>query len=390
MARTIHPFPARMAPDIAIAKLEGHPSNAHLRVLDPMCGSGTVLAAAAERGHSSYGYDMDPLAVLMSRVATQPVDLDQLASEAGRVLDDARHDTSDERLWADQETSDFADYWFGASQQTQLTRLARAISHLRQRESREALQIALSRLIVTKAPRASLAADTSHSRPHKVTAESEFDVYRGFERSVAQLTGLLAKRVITGTSEVALGDARRLDLPDASIDLVITSPPYLNAIDYLRGHRMSLIWLGHSVRELRGIRGESIGTERALKVPDAEITRMVDEVRSRVALPEVLPAAMIARYAQDLTRFSSELRRVCRPGAEVVTVVGNSTLRGNYIENDLLVRRALVNVGFTVTRRVERELPENRRYLPVSARSQGSERLGKRMRAEIVVTAVAA
>jgi hypothetical protein len=55
----IHPFPARMAPGIALEALGE--SKAPLRVLDPMVGSGTVLAVARARGHHAFGVDLDPL-----------------------------------------------------------------------------------------------------------------------------------------------------------------------------------------------------------------------------------------------------------------------------------------------------------------------------------------
>ena len=251
---------------------------------------------------------------------------------------------------------------------------------------RQALQVALSRIIVTKSPKASLAADTSHSRPHRVATDSDYDVYQGFTGSVASLTKLLDQREITGEAIVERGDARALDLFDNSIDLIITSPPYLNAIDYLRGHRMSLIWLGHSIPELRKIRSDSIGAERAL---DGEALKQVDEmvatIKGEVDAPEKLPLATITRYAHDLTLFAGELHRVCKAGAEVVTVIGNSTLRGNYIQNDVLVRSAYESAGFSSKSRAERELPENRRYLPMQTGNRDSS-LAKRMRSEVVLT----
>ncbi|MFC4157517.1 hypothetical protein ACFOX2_11545 [Corynebacterium marambiense] len=180
---------------------------------------------------------------------------------------------------------------------------------------RQALQVALSRVIVTKAPKASLAADTSHSRPHRVATESSYDVYRGFEGSVASLTKLLDQRSMVGQVKVNRGDARALDLPDASVDLVITSPPYLNAIDYMRGHKMSLIWFGHTIPELRKIRSNSIGADRAL---DGEALKQVDDMVSFIEDSAndatKLPLATIVRYAHDLTLFSRELHRVCRQG----------------------------------------------------------------------------
>lgn len=385
-ARTIHPFPARMAPDIAIDHLDSVEGESELVVLDPMCGSGTVLAAAADRGHAARGFDVDPLAVLMSSVATQAVDTDDVVAEAERVCALARASSQDEPRWDDPETRKFAEYWFAASQRSQLNRLSRELDGVGDDAVRQALQLALSRIIVTKAPKASLAADTSHSRPHRVMTESSYDVYRGFEGSVASLKKLLDQRSIVGQVEVGRGDARALSLPDASVDLIITSPPYLNAIDYLRGHKMSLIWFGHTIPELRKIRSNSIGAERSL---DGEALKQVDDMVSFVEDAandrSKLPLATIVRYAHDLTLFSRELHRVCREGAEVVTVIGNSTLRGNYIQNDVLVRKAYETAGFSVRDRTERELPESKRYLPVRT-SNAASSLSKRMRTEVVLT----
>lgn len=384
-ARTIHPFPARMAPEIAIDHL-GSTADGELVVLDPMCGSGTVLAAAATRGHSACGFDVDPLAVLMSSVATRAVDTEEVIAEAERVCTLARESSVDTPRWDDPETQKFAEYWFAAPQRRQLNRLSLELDKTDDDAVRRALQVALSRTIITKAPKASLAADTSHSRPHRVATESSYDVYRGFESSVASLKKLLDERSIVGPVEVRRGDARALDLPDSSVDLVITSPPYLNAIDYLRGHKMSLIWFGHTIPELRKIRSNSIGAERALDGNALkQVKDMVQFIRDSVEAPDQLPMATITRYAHDLALFSHELNRVCKIGSEVVTVIGNSTLRGNYIQNDVLVRKAYEHSGFLIVARTERELPENRRYLPVRTANLESS-MAKRMRTEVVLT----
>ena len=58
-----------------------------------------------------------------------------------------------------------------------------------------------------------------------------------------------------------LGDARRVDMRDGSADMVITSPPYLNAIDYMWCSKFSLVWMGHAIGRLRRIRMGAIGTE---------------------------------------------------------------------------------------------------------------------------------
>src|SRR5260370_41910963 len=84
----IHPFPARMAPGIALEALgEG---KASLRVLDPMAGSGTVLAVARAKGHRAFGMDLDPLAVLLAGVWTRRVDGKRVNDKAEDVLDRAK------------------------------------------------------------------------------------------------------------------------------------------------------------------------------------------------------------------------------------------------------------------------------------------------------------
>jgi hypothetical protein len=375
-----------MAPDIAISHLEDGVDKGPLAVLDPMCGSGTVLAAATTNGHQSQGFDVDPLAVLMSEVATRSIDTSRMAEEAERAasLAEASHITA--TPWADRETAEFAEYWFGQSQRTQLNRLSRIINDIEQTGIRQALQIALSRIIVTKSPKASLAGDTSHSRPHKVVVDSTYDVLSGFRKSAGELKRILDQRTIRGAAQVKRGDARSLCIQDASIDLVITSPPYLNAIDYLRGHKLSLIWFGFSIPELRQIRSNSIGAERALSERSTDrVDAMVEAIKDSVSNPDLLPTAIITRYARDLCVFADELHRVSRPGAKVVTVIGNSTLRGNYIQNDYLLRIAYKHAGFQVTEQVERFLPENRRYLPVSSVDPKSS-MSKRMRSEVVLT----
>ena len=377
--RTVHPFPARMAPSIALDWVNDVDGSAPLTILDPMCGSGTALSAAHEQGHNALGFDMDPLAVKMSRVTTLGL---------GKVLTDDAVDgileSSTSPLgWWDEETEKFAHYWFGKAQHDDLHRIASGIATLNDADLKDAAGIALSKLIVTKAPKASLAADTSHSRPHKVQDSSEFDVIAGFRRAARELA-LRASPVGSGTVEVHRGDARKLPLGDGVVDRIVTSPPYLNAIDYLRGHRLSLIWLGHSIPELRAIRSASIGAERALSSEASTLAAaMVNELIETAPSPDTLPKSVVLRYAHDMVALARELARVSRGDAEALFVVGNSTVRGNFIANDRLAERAMTHSGFEVKERWEREIPASRRYLPI--KSSNSE-VASRMRTEVVTT----
>ena len=384
--RSIHPFPARMAPEIALDCIpEVEPAQGQ-RVLDPMCGSGTVLSVAAQRGHHATGVDLDPLAILMTRVAISPINVSRCNDILEQLVDGARADRTLELPWQDEETRQFAEYWFAHQQRRDLARLSRSIVQVPEGSLRDLAQIALSRTIITKAPKASLAADTSHSRPHRVRSTSDFDVIAGFSRAFVDLVRLLEDKRLMGSAEVYLGDCRTLEqIASRSVDMVVTSPPYLNAIDYMRAHKFALIWLGYSIPELRAIRLASIGAERALDGPAETVVRdLIAQIEHDAVNPSQLPIAVLTRYAHDLVLFARQMRRVLKPEARLIAVVGNSTRRGNFIRNDALVENTLHHYGFVTQRSDERPLPESRRYLPITTANNTSS-ITRRMRTETIL-----
>lgn len=385
-SRSIHPFPARMAPEIALEAIPERRGN-KLVVMDPMCGSGTVLAMALERGHDAIGTDIDPLAVMMSRLAVTRIDPDRMLSTAERVLSWGRDHAGAVPWGKDQETNDFVNFWFGPAQREQLIALASSIERVEDQEQKLAMRMALSRIIVTKTPRASLAADTSHSRPHRVVTSSQYDVFGGFTRSARQLSKYLVQRSLAGQGTVALDDARTLNtIADGTVDLAVTSPPYLNALDYLRGHKLALVWFGYRLGDIRRRRALSIGTERGLDEDSSPLAReIVGLIQESSFDPEALRKPLIRRYAHDCIGFATQLYRTLKPGSKAVLVVGNSTIRGNYIENSRIAQVSMEGSGFVLTDKREREIPPTRRYMAINT-NKAESTITRRMRSEVILT----
>lgn len=392
MTATIHPFPARMAPELALAALKDVVEGG--TIVDPMMGSGTVIRQATELGLQAIGFDMDPLAVLMSRVWTTPVDdeaIEKVYAKLGKLAL-AADPASISLPWIDDdaETRDFIGYWFGRQQADALRCWSWAIATVANEAAPaetvalDVVRIALSRIIVTKEQCASLARDTSHSRPHRVTLSSDYCVHQGLDRSLKMVRNRLQKSPPIGGAKVLRGDARAMPLPDGSVDAILTSPPYLNAIDYLRGHRMSLVWLGHTLGELRAIRSDSIGAERR---PDHGVV-IEAEVKASLGDLSSLPLrhqAMIERYVFDVVALAAEVRRLLKAGGVATMVVGNSTLKGVFIKNSAAVSKALELQGLTFISETVRDLPSSSRYLPTAPGST----LANRMREETILKLVA-
>ena len=178
----------------------------------------------------------------------------------------------------------------------------------------------------------------------------------GFQRAVRFIQRRLSDEPPPSTAQVGLGDARGLKtIENGAVDAVLTSPPYLNAIDYLRGHRLALVWLGRSLGELRTIRSNSIGAERSPNHPGT--AKLFERIQCAMGQFELLPrrhGAMIERYAEDLYRMVSETARVLKSGGTATFVVGNSCLRGTFVMNAAGVIEAAKMVGLTLASSFER------------------------------------
>jgi Predicted DNA modification methylase len=385
----IHPFPARMAPEIALSKLSSLKSGQ--KVLDPMSGSGMVLSTAARAGIESIGVDLDPLAVLISGVASTKVDIDDIYQDLELLLS-TLSDFPEEQVilpWidADAETKDFIDFWFDEKQIKQLRLLsyflvANPIPF--KKEVRNAILAAISRLIITKEPKASLARDTAHSRPHKVISQNNYDIIKSLPKSVDHVVSAITASEILKSSKTFLGDARNLNfINSGDIDVIVTSPPYLNALDYMRGHKLSLVWLGYSIYSLRNIRSYSIGAEKTSKTfLNNDFINMLKELD----LWENVSATtlMLQKYFIDLCNHLTESYRVLKAKGVASYVIGNSEIKGHYIPNNEFLKKAAYRAGFDFISEEMREIPNNRRYLPISG--DHIKALSKRMRTEYIVT----
>ena len=373
-----------MAPDIALQKIEELTSPGDV-VLDPMCGSGTVPRLALEQDRQAIACDLDPLAVMMTRTACRTVLSSNLASRAEDMVNRAKRLRRSIPSWIEQDaaTTEFVNYWFAEQQREQLGRLARVLAD--RPTTDDPLRLAMSRLIITKEGGASLARDTSHSRPHRVRDDNDFDVYAGFLREAERIEATVAGLANERSVSVRTVDARALKfVPRGSVTLIVTSPPYLNAIDYLRGHRMSLVWLGWRVDQLREVRGTSIGSERGMRNPPARVSELAEQAVPR--LGELTPRNrhLVYRYADDIDRLMRSFARVTRPGGHLVLVVADSQLRGVPVSSSTTCALGAQRAGFALEEVTTRELPSKHRYLPPPLANSGA--MASRMDTEVVLS----
>lgn len=129
----------------------------------------------------------------------------------------------------------------------------------------------------------------------------------------------------------------------STVDLVVTSPPYMNNYHYVRNTRPQLYWIGlvQSSEELKRLEEKSFGkfwqTVRGRGVISLDfalegLEEQIERLRSLKAERGVYGgggwANYVATYMNDLYKFCEQLFAVLRPGGVAIVVIGNSIIQG--------------------------------------------------------------
>ncbi len=390
-SHAVHAFAAKFPPQLPRLFIERLTTRGEI-VLDPMAGSGTTLLEAYLSGRRAIGVDIDPLAVEIARAKTTPLktraaDLGEDVVLRARALEGSAVVERQFRERFDERTRRFVDYWFLPGTQRQLMALVCAIERVPARSAeRRFLEVAFSSTIVTKSGGVSLARDLAHTRPHRDASKQPKNAIDQFAERLRKLDrSLRALPDLGPPPEVRLGDARRLDMADDSVHLLVTSPPYANAIDYMRAHKFSLVWLGRSVGELSSLRARYVGAERAESAGLPSMPGLVVETVGRVGARDSRKAGVLAKYFCDMSQCLCEMRRVLAPGRAAVLVVGSSTVRGVDVQTPACLARIAEAVGFELVGVARRRLDRDRRMMPAKAGDGARSGIERRMHGEEVI-----
>jgi DNA modification methylase len=416
----IHSFPAKFPPQLPRHLIQ-HLTEPGELVCDPMMGSGTTLLEAHLLGRQTVGIDIDPLAlrIAQAKLSRMPsglvlktgIELLEAAKAQSRTSLTALMEHYTNRF--DEPTRKFLEYWFLPDTRLALLALAGQLDQVSDPALHGMLEVLFSSIIITKSGGVSLAFDLAHTRPHrakrvrdrngailfeesashitperlKLLTKTQRDPFDEFEKRLRSFSSLSAlnpdARLLSHTLE---GSARTLPLSDHCVDLIVTSPPYAaNAIDYMRAHKFSLVWLGYSIDGLSQLRRQYVGSEAAFEEQAHTLPKSVLLLCDQIAEQDKRKARVVRQYYIEMQQALAEYYRVLRPGRAAVLVVGNSIIRGiNTLVESCLTDIGL-ELGFEAPAIGIRRIDRNKRMLPAGKITDTGSQIQQRMHEEYVI-----
>ena len=408
----IHAYAASFGEDLSSELIQESTEEGDI-VLDPFVGAGTTALVSVLSNRNAIGIDVDPIACRISRVLTSRFDAPYLVAATDHLRERLRNFelmlASEPEVYQDLcpgstfklgsrmfrvPSEPAIAYWFDPSHIATLSIVCEMVACERDPLVRQAFEVAISSSIIRKWPNTlSYAMDIDHSRPHRPqspraqTIEAQFALFRRVLGRVKDtILGVQETlEVVESSATILEGDAiRRLPTLDSgSIGFVLTSPPYLNAIDYPRAHKFSQWWLCPQTAPLG--RSEYLGLRRSsTNGTDGDCLSVIPGLSEPFAPFRDMPIYRnISRYVLDIAAVIDQLHRVVKARARVTFVVANNVIGGMVFPVSAIIEYLLKRNGFSSVVATARTIKNTRRRYPF-----GVNGFAGPMKDEYLITAV--
>jgi hypothetical protein len=363
--------------------------NRHLKsesmVLDPFAGVGTTLVEAALAGHNVLGCEINPYAALACRTKLNAhmVDIEAFLNEIRNFKEFYYESINSEYKPISVPPKGFKtrDCFYSSKVEHKVLIVWDFIDKLKIETIRDLFSLAFASTMVQYS---NYSYEPSLGRRVSAGRDEILDFAVG-ESIITKLKEMASdaewfknsipnKRLNTNVINDSFFNYREF-LPSRFVDLVITSPPYLNNYHYNRNTRPQLYWLKYvaAPNDLKSLENHNFGkywqTVREMPnlglnftLPSSEITNTLQSLRNLHGEKGIYGgngwANYAASYFNDCLKFAQGLNYILKPGGTALVVIGNSILQGISIPTDKYFAEIAASVGLQL---VEVHIPRTTR-----------------------------
>lgn len=382
-----HTYPAMFIPQVA-RKLISAFSNEDDTVCDIFCGSGTTLVESSLLNRNSIGIELNPLAVLIARVKTTPIDPKLLMVNLKSVIENYNQKR-------DTEPHAFKniDFWFSKKVIKDLSRLKIAIKNIPNEDISNFFCVCFSEVV-------RIVSYTRHSEfklfrsPNKLTDKFNPNVIDEFikitEKNILgmkeyykDVSNKINVRVIEGDSTKDNG------VPFNSVDFIITSPPYGDSrttVAYGQFSRLSAQWLGLLPSDIIDIDKILLGGKNNVKLDDSILneSKTLKFSIENIAGKDLIRAKDVLSFYIDLNKSLKQAHKILKPQKYFCVIIGNRTVKELTLKTDAIVCELGENIGFISQGILYRNIPNKRMPLKNSPTNE-TGKIGWTMQKETII-----
>jgi len=366
-----HRYPAKFIPQLVERLFDEYLPVGDASVNDPFLGSGTTIVSALARGYHASGTDINRIAFLMTSVKCTPIDPRHLESKLGDFLRTIAflHPQSPQFSYdhlgveplIPEKHQARIDYWFREDDKIKLGQILRVISREEDDRIRRFLLLGFSNILkncsiwMRDSTKPTRDPDKVPESPYLALKRQLCRMQKGNE-AYCEIVPDRVKRDVGAYLTVIPGDARHQPASDESVDLVVTSSPYVTSYEYADLHQLSTIWLDLA-DDLAEYKKAFIGTAYKQYEDPALNSSIAKAIVAQMSSKSAAMAKEIEAFFTDMQSVIGESYRILREGGRACYVIGNTRLKGVNILNAEAFAEIMINSGFRLDRIIKREIP---------------------------------
>lgn len=361
-----HRYPAKFIPQIVQKLIKDYAPNSTQIVCDPFGGCGTTLVEAKLLGHKSIGFDINPVAKLIAQTKTTPINPKTLNKSRIKFLK-YRENASEESL----KHHPRIDYWFGPQMIQELDKIYFAIKKIKNHNVRRFFLCSFSHNL-KNCSRWLMKSIKPQVDKEKILPDALNTFLRHLDSMIKKnekfYNILVQSKFINTTAKMYRRDStKKFPIDSETIDLIITSPPYVTSYEYADLHQLTLLWFGDDPNHFKkwhrfsnefiDFRRNFIGTS-SKREKRGELNSTIGEKIISDLLEVDRPLAIdVANYFLDMKKVFVEMHRVLKIGGKACTIIGNTSLHGVEILNAQVAAEQMQIAGFKKVDFIKREIP---------------------------------
>lgn len=358
-----HTYPAMFIPQIARKLIQVFSSEGDT-VCDIFCGSGTTLVESSLLNRNSIGIELNPIAVLIAKVKTTPIDPKTLTNNLQLLLEDYKH-------MRNIPPPKFAniDFWFSETVIRDLTRLRQAIWNISEENIRNFFSVCFSEIVrivsYTRHKEFKLFRDKS-----KLEKTFHPDVIGEFvkmcENNILGIKEYVFDVIPNVNVKIILGDSTKDNgIQESSVDFIITSPPYGDSrttVAYGQFSRLPAQWLDLLPSHIKDIDKELLGGKNNINLNDPilDLSETLKLSIKVISGKDKERAKDVLSFYIDLYKALIQAHKILRSQKYFCLIIGNRTVKELVLKTDAIICEFAEKIGFISQGILYRNIPNKR------------------------------